>query len=68
MRFFATVISAAALLSLAPAPTHALKILMNNDDGFGSGNLREFYRILKGMGHDGSSPPIPLKSPSPSPC
>ncbi|KAF2109346.1 acid phosphatase precursor [Lophiotrema nucula] len=25
---------------------------MNNDDGFGAGNIREFYRILKEAGHD----------------
>ncbi|PSN59623.1 sure-like protein [Corynespora cassiicola Philippines] len=29
-----------------------LKILMNNDDGFGSGNLRELYKLLKGAGHE----------------
>ena len=33
----------------------ALNILMNNDDGFGSGNLRETYRLLKEEGHNGSS-------------
>ena len=35
------------------ASSNALKILLNNDDGFGSGNLRELYRFLKGDGHDG---------------
>ncbi|POS71425.1 5'/3'-nucleotidase SurE [Diaporthe helianthi] len=29
-----------------------LNILMNNDDGFGSANLREFYRVLKSKGHN----------------
>lgn len=28
---------------------------MNNDDGFGGGNIRELYRLLKGAGHDGMS-------------
>ncbi|KAH6972328.1 survival protein sure-like phosphatase/nucleotidase [Ilyonectria sp. MPI-CAGE-AT-0026] len=32
--------------------SNALNILLNNDDGFGSGNLRELYRLLKGEGHD----------------
>jgi 5'-nucleotidase len=35
------------------ASSQALNILLNNDDGFGSGNLRELYRLLKGEGHDG---------------
>jgi hypothetical protein len=26
---------------------------MNNDDGFGSGNLRELYKLLKANGHNG---------------
>ncbi|KAB5580590.1 acid phosphatase precursor [Coniochaeta sp. 2T2.1] len=30
----------------------ALNILMNNDDGFGSGNLRELYKLLKANGHN----------------
>ncbi|KAI0127308.1 survival protein sure-like phosphatase/nucleotidase [Xylariales sp. AK1849] len=32
--------------------THGLNILMNNDDGFGSANLREFYKVLKRRGHN----------------
>jgi len=32
----------------------ALKILMGNDDGFGSGNLRELYKLLVEAGHDGA--------------
>ncbi|KAF2792871.1 sure-like protein [Melanomma pulvis-pyrius CBS 109.77] len=48
-------------VSIATALTTALglaqvssgiKILMNNDDGFGGGNIRELYRLLKGAGHD----------------
>ncbi|OAA41062.1 acid phosphatase precursor [Metarhizium rileyi] len=30
----------------------AVNILLNNDDGFASGNLREVYRLLKEAGHD----------------
>ncbi|KAH7123228.1 survival protein sure-like phosphatase/nucleotidase [Dactylonectria estremocensis] len=44
-----------SLLTVASAlvaSTDALNILLNNDDGFGSGNLRELYRLLKGEGHD----------------
>ncbi|KAJ9624745.1 hypothetical protein H2204_010647 [Knufia peltigerae] len=29
----------------------AINILMGNDDGFGSAQLREFYRLLKASGH-----------------
>lgn len=42
----------AAALGLA-ASCDALKILMGNDDGFGSGNLRELYKLLKAGGHEG---------------
>ncbi|KAF1839381.1 acid phosphatase precursor [Decorospora gaudefroyi] len=34
------------------ASTDALKILMGNDDGFGSGNLRELYKLLLDAGHE----------------
>lgn len=37
--------------SLVPSAT-ALNILMNNDDGFGSANIRELYRLLVADGHD----------------
>lgn len=44
------------LLSLALAGSaQSLNILLNNDDGFASGNLRETYRLLKEAGHNGSS-------------
>lgn len=33
--------------------SQAINILLNNDDGFASGNLREVYRLLKTAGHDG---------------
>ncbi|KAH7123984.1 survival protein sure-like phosphatase/nucleotidase [Dendryphion nanum] len=49
MRISFTVALAALALS---STTNGLKILMNNDDGFGSGNLRELYKLLKGAGHD----------------
>ncbi|KAF9741637.1 hypothetical protein PMIN06_010556 [Paraphaeosphaeria minitans] len=48
MKFASTL---AAALSLASTAT-ALNILMSNDDGFGSGNLRELYKLLKAAGHD----------------
>lgn len=41
---------AAAGLMLGSA--QGLNILMNNDDGFGSANLREFYKVLKSKGHN----------------
>ena len=34
---------------------NGINILMNNDDGFGSGNLRELYKLLKAAGHNGRS-------------
>lgn len=40
-----------AALGLASS-SDALKILMGNDDGFGSGNLRELYKLLVDAGHD----------------
>lgn len=46
-----------SLLSLALAGSaQALNILLNNDDGFASGNLREVYRLLNEAGHNGLSP------------
>jgi len=42
-----------AALGLA-ASSDALKILLGNDDGFGSGNLRELYKLLVDAGHDGT--------------
>lgn len=51
MRFpLSTVLTAA--LGLASS-SDALKILMGNDDGFGSGNLRELYKLLVDAGHEG---------------
>lgn len=43
--------AAVAATALAPAVS-ALNILMNNDDGFGSANIRELYRMLVDDGHD----------------
>jgi hypothetical protein len=43
---------AGATLAFATT-SQALNILLNNDDGFGSANLREVYRLLKKDGHDG---------------
>jgi hypothetical protein len=42
----------AVVLGLASS-SDALKILMGNDDGFGSGNLRELYKLLVDAGHEG---------------
>ncbi|KAK7222119.1 hypothetical protein V2G26_010122 [Clonostachys chloroleuca] len=42
---------AGATLAFATS-SQALNILLNNDDGFGSANLREVYRLLKKDGHD----------------
>lgn len=52
-----------AALGLAQV-SHGINILMNNDDGFGGGNIRELYRLLKGAGHDGKRQ---TNSPLPSP-
>jgi 5'-nucleotidase len=43
-----TILAGAALFS----SSQALNILLNNDDGFGSGNLREMYRLFKEKGHN----------------
>ncbi|KAH7230355.1 hypothetical protein NW759_016201 [Fusarium solani] len=45
-----SVLAATALLFASSS--QALNILLNNDDGFGSGNLRELYRILKEQDHN----------------
>lgn len=50
MRFPSLVAGAALLLA---SSTQAINILMANDDGFGSANLRETYRLLKKAGHNG---------------
>ncbi|KAI1850872.1 hypothetical protein JX265_004934 [Neoarthrinium moseri] len=39
-------------VALLVGSVQGLNILMNNDDGFGSANLREFYKVLKGKGHN----------------
>ncbi|KAF4124853.1 5'-nucleotidase [Geosmithia morbida] len=49
MRFSSFV---AHILVCIALPSHALNILLSNDDGFGSGNLRELYRLLKEDDHD----------------
>ncbi|KFY48601.1 hypothetical protein V495_01197 [Pseudogymnoascus sp. VKM F-4514 (FW-929)] len=33
------------------APVNGLNILLSDDDGFGTGNIRELYRALKSFGH-----------------
>lgn len=45
-------IARAAIGALAFSSTvSSLNILVGNDDGFGSAQIREFYRLLKGKGH-----------------
>ena len=44
----------AVALGLASS-SDALKIIMGNDDGFGSGNLRELYKLLVDAGHEGNA-------------
>ncbi|KAF3001470.1 hypothetical protein E8E13_008456 [Curvularia kusanoi] len=51
MRLFSLPTLLTAALGLASS-SDALKILMGNDDGFGSGNLRELYKLLKAAGHE----------------
>ena len=41
----------AAILSILHS-TIGLNVIVNTDDGFGSANSRELYRLLKGKGHD----------------
>jgi hypothetical protein len=45
----------AGVALLSASSSQALNILLNNDDGFGSANLRETYRLLKGKGHNGKT-------------
>ena len=45
-------LSALVCTSALVSPTHGLNILMSNDDGFGSANTREFYRLLRSAGSD----------------
>ncbi|KAK4554276.1 hypothetical protein LTR86_008484 [Recurvomyces mirabilis] len=40
------------LLGASLASSNALNILLNKDDGFGSANTRELYRLLRTAGHD----------------
>lgn len=57
---------AGSALALAGFST-GLNILMNNDDGFGSGNLRELYKLLKADGHNGKlrPPTLPTREAGP---
>lgn len=43
-----------AVVSVLPISTDALNIIVNNDDGFAAANIREFYRLLKAAGHNGT--------------
>jgi hypothetical protein len=48
-------ISQIAALAALFSGCSALNILVNNDDGFGSSNIRELYRLLNAAGHNGKS-------------
>ncbi|KIW62371.1 5'/3'-nucleotidase SurE [Phialophora macrospora] len=47
-----SLLSYLAVTSALSGGSAAVSILMGNDDGFGSAQLREFYRFLKADGHD----------------
>lgn len=49
MRF--SVLSAAFAVSAFIGSSSAISILLGNDDGFASAQMREFYRLLKAEGH-----------------
>lgn len=49
---FSSSICLTAAPSLLPVASNALNIILNNDDGFASANIREFYRLLKAAGHN----------------
>ncbi|KAK3171259.1 hypothetical protein OEA41_003343 [Lepraria neglecta] len=51
MRFLSSYCLTVAL-ALLPTASNALNIIVNNDDGFGSADIREFYRILKAARHN----------------
>jgi 5'-nucleotidase len=46
--FVSAVLGALAFVQYA----QGLRIFLTNDDGWASANIREFYRVLKGAGHD----------------
>ena len=49
---FPTTHTLTSLLPLLPLTSIALNIIVNNDDGFGSANIRELYRLLNAAGHN----------------
>lgn len=49
---FPTAHALTSLLFLLPLTSIALNIIVNNDDGFGSANIRELYRLLNAAGHN----------------
>lgn len=49
---FRTTHTLTSLLPVLPLTSIALNILLNNDDGFGSANIRELYRLLNAAGHN----------------
>lgn len=49
MQFSVSYLTAALFLLVT---SNALNIIVTNDDGFGSANIREFYGLLKAAGHN----------------
>lgn len=47
-----SLVSAAIAASAFIGSSSAISILLGNDDGFGSAQVREFYRLLKESGHE----------------
>lgn len=41
-----------ATIAALATSSSAINVLLGNDDGFGSANVREFYRLLKKAGHE----------------
>lgn len=52
---FSTVLSAALYFA---SSSLGLNIIINNDDGFATANIREFYKSLRAAGHNGRLPYI----------
>ena len=52
MRFLSSSHCLTAAVSLLSTSSYALNIIVNNDDGFASANIREFYRLLNAAGHN----------------
>ncbi|KAK0649952.1 acid phosphatase [Cercophora newfieldiana] len=49
---FPSILTGAAITLFFSGVCNGVNILMSNDDGFGSGNLRQLYDMLTGVGHN----------------